>query len=74
MRLSDDTAVHNLGLESFGGGANIVAVDALAGHGQKDVAGDELAGIPDEPAHTALLGTRVGDELALYCSVNLTDS
>ena len=31
MRLSDDTAVHNLGLESFGGGANIVAVDALDG-------------------------------------------
>ena len=31
VKLSDDTAVHNLGLESFGGGANIVAVDALDG-------------------------------------------
>ena len=50
MRLSDDTAVHNLGLESFGGGANIVAVDALDGkiarirpvHFDEDYAREEL--------------------------------
>lgn len=31
MRISDETVVHNLGLESFGGGANIVAADVLDG-------------------------------------------
>ncbi len=31
MKISDTTVVHNLGLESFGGGANIVAADVLDG-------------------------------------------
>ncbi len=31
MKIKDTTVVHNLGLESFGGGANIVAADILDG-------------------------------------------
>lgn len=50
MRIKDDTAVHNLGLESFGGGANIVAADAKDGklvrihpvHFDQDYTKDEL--------------------------------
>ncbi len=31
MKISDETVVHNLGLESFGGGANLVAADVKDG-------------------------------------------
>ena len=31
MKIADETVVHNLGLESFGGGANVVAADAIDG-------------------------------------------
>ena len=31
MKITEKTVVHNLGFESFGGGANIVAADVLDG-------------------------------------------